>query len=99
MEGGGGVTKSEYTLPRTLRRESELYNRGCKASYTRVRRLGSSLLLSHQQTVENQTTDYNLMVLHLRVVTHCTGIYRNIIVCHFQITDSRQRVITRYNPL
>ena len=44
--GGGGVTKSEYTLPRTLRRESELYNRGCKASYTRVRRLGSSLLLS-----------------------------------------------------
>ena len=52
-----------------------------------------------QQTVENQATDYNPMVLHLRVVTHCTGIYRNIIVCHFQITDSRQRVITRYNPL
>jgi len=60
----------------------------------RVRRPG------HQQTVENQTTNYNPMVLHLRVVTHCTGIYRNILVCHFRITGSRQRVITRYcNPL
>ena len=42
--------------------------------------------IRHQQTVENQGTDYNPMVLHLRVVTHCTRIYRNIIVCHFQIT-------------
>ena len=53
----------------------------------------------HQQTVENQITNYNSMVLHLRVVTHCTGIYRNILVCHFRITGSRQRVITRHNPL
>ena len=53
----------------------------------------------HQQTVENQTTDYNPMVLHLRVVTHCTGIYQNIMVCQFQITGSRQRVITRYKSL
>ena len=39
------------------------------------------------------------MVLHLRVVTHCTGIYQNISVCHFQITGSRQRVIARYKSL
>ena len=49
--------------------------------------------------MENQTSDYNPVVLHLRVVTHCTGIYRNIVVCHFQITGSRQRVITRYKSL
>jgi len=48
-----------------------------------------------QQTVEN----YNSMVPHLRVVTHCTGIHRNILVCHFRITGSRQRVITRYKSL
>ena len=53
----------------------------------------------HQQTVENQTTNYNPMILHLRVVTHRTGIYRNILVCHFRITGSRQRVITRYKSL
>ena len=50
---------------------------------------GPEAILRHQQTVENQATDYNPMVLHLRVVAHCTGIYRNILVCHFRITGSR----------
>jgi len=39
---------------------------------------------THQRAVENWTTNYNSMVLYLRVVTHCTGIYRNILVCHFR---------------
>ena len=43
----------------------------------------------------SQATNDNSAILHQRVITNCTGIYRNVLVCHLQSTDSRQRVISR----
>jgi len=46
--------------------------------------------------VESRATDHNSSSLG---GSSYTGIYRNILVCHFRNTGSGQRVITRYKPL